>query len=164
MTAFVVDTNVAIVANGCAAQVDELCQLTCVRTLKSLVAEGVVAIDDGMLILNEYKRRLNFSGKPGVGDAFFKHVFDNQCQSDRVRRVRVTPSANDRRCFEELPENSFDPEDRKFLAVAVAENAVVLNAADRHWSQHTALMAQLSVDVCQLCPQHLPTPTGRTQP
>lgn len=164
MTAFVVDTNVAIVANGCAAQVDQLCQLTCVRKLKSLVAEGVVAIDDGMLILNEYIRCLNLSGKPGVGDAFFKHVFDNQCQSDRVRRVRVTPSADDRRGFEELPENSFDPEDRKFLAVAVAANAVVLNAADRHWSQHTALMSRLGVDVRQLCPQHVSERTGRTRP
>ena len=151
---FVVDTNVAIVANGRETEVDARCQLTCVERLKALASQEVVAIDDGGSILEEYKRRLNFSGMPGVGDAFLKHVFNYQYQDHRVRRVVVTPSENDRRGFEELPENAFDPSDRKFLAVAVVANAVVLNATDSDWAEHKTLMDSLGVEVTQLCPRY----------
>ena len=151
---FVVDTNVAIVANGRETHADARCQLTCVARLKSLAAGEVVTIDDRGLILEEYRRWLNPSGMPGVGDVFLKHVFNNQYGDDRVRRVPVTPSEDDRRGFEELPENAFDRSDRKFLAVAVAGKAVVLNATDSDWYEHDALMDSLEVEVTQLCRQH----------
>ncbi len=151
---FVVDTNVAIVANGRETKVDARCQLTCVERLKGLTSQEVVAIDDRGSILEEYKRRLNFSGQPGVGDAFLKHVFNYQHQEDRVRRVMVRPSENDRRGFEELPDNAFDPSDRKFLAVAVVAKAVVLNATDSDWVEHKTLMDSLGVEVTQLCPRY----------
>ena len=154
MTAFVVDTNVAIVANGRETDTDAQCQLICVEKLKSVAAGEVVAIDDGDSILEEYSRHLRFSGMPGVGDAFFKHVFDCQYQDGRVRRVSVTPSQDDRRGFQELPENRFDPSDRKFLAVAVVAKAVVLNATDSDWGEQEALMEKLGVEVSQLCPQY----------
>ena len=154
MTPFVVDTNVAIVANGRAAHADDRCLLACVERLRSLIAEEVIAIDDRSLILDEYRGRLDFSGGPGVGDAFFRHVFDNQYRDDRVRRVTVTPSQNDQLGFEELPDNAFDPSDRKFLAVAVVAKAVVLNATDSDWDECAALVDKLRVEVRQLCPQH----------
>ena len=75
MTPFVVDTNVAIAANGRGTHADFRCQLTCVERLKSVAAGEVVAIDDRDSILGECTKHLNFSGMPGVGDAFFKHVF-----------------------------------------------------------------------------------------
>ena len=164
MTAFVVDTNVAIAANGRATHADRPCQSTCVQQLRSLVEEDVVAIDDRGLILDEYRRHLRFSGAPGVGDAFFRYVFNNQYQSDRVRRVPVTPSADDRQGFVGLPDNSFDRWDRKFLAVAVAAHAVVLNATDSDWGEQAALMDRLGVEVRQLCPQHVSERTRRTRP
>ena len=154
MTPFVVDTNVAIVANGRGTHADFRCQLACVERLKSIAAGEVVAIDDMDFILEEYKKHLRFSGMPGVGDAFFKHVFDCRFQEGRVRRVAVTPSEDDRRGVEELPENTFDRSDRKFLAVAVVAKAVVLNATDSDWAEHEALMNRLGVRVRQLCPQH----------
>ena len=154
MTAFVVDTNVAIVANGRETDADAQCQLACVEKLKFVAAGEVVAIDDGNSILKEYTRHLRFSGMPGVGDAFFKHVFDCQYQDDRVRRVAVTPSEDERRGFQELPENGFDPSDRKFLAVAVVAKAVVLNATDSDWGEQEGLMERLGVEVSQLCPRY----------
>ena len=63
-------------------------------------------------------------------------------------------SDDDRKGFEELPENTFDRSDRK--AVAVAAEAVVLNATDSDWSEHKALMEELGVIVEELCPQHIP--------
>lgn len=154
MTPSVVDTNVATVANGRGSHADLRCQLTCLERLKSVAAGEVVTIDDENSTLAEYKRHLSFSGMPGVGDAFFKHVFDSRFQEDRVRRVAVTPSDDDRRGFEELPENTFHRSDRKFLAVAVVAKAVVLNATDSDWDEHEALMNKLGVKVRQLCPQH----------
>ena len=154
MSAFVVDTNVAIAANGRETHADERCQLACIEELERVVGEGVVAVDETGSILSEYRGYLDHSGQPGTGDAFYKHVFDHQYQDRRVRRVRVTPSDNDRKGFEELPENSFDRSDRVFLAVAVVGNAVVLNAMDSDWDEHAGLMDELGVRVNQLCPQH----------
>ena len=154
--AFVVDTNVAVVANGREDEtnVDANCRLTCMERLRALTHGDVVAIDDQGLILREYGNRLSFSGMPGVGDAFFKHVFNHQYQNEHVQRVAVTPCDDDSRGFEELPENAFDRSDRKFLAVAVVAGACVLNATDSDWREHQALMDQLGVEVRELCPQY----------
>ena len=161
MTTFVVDTNVAIVANGRETHADEQCQLDCVQKLVSLVEQEIVAIDDRGLVLDEYGNHLNYSGMPGVGDVFFKHVLDNQCQDRHVHRAPITPSEDDRRGFKELPENTFDHSDRKFLAVAVVAEAVVLNATDSDWDEKAALMEELCVKVDQLCPQHASRRTRR---
>ena len=154
MTPFVVDTNVAIAANGGGAHVDESCRLICVQRLRSVVQGEVVAIDEKGSILEEYARHLCYSGSPGMGDAFLKHVFDHQYRNERVQRVSITPSDNHQRGFEELPENTLDPSDRKFLAVAVVAKAVVLNATDSDWGEHRAFTESLGVEVSQLCPQH----------
>lgn len=155
MTAKVVDTNVAIVANGGDTHADVQCQLKCVRKIRFLVKEGIVAIDDKNLIIDEYRRHLDSSGEPGVGDSFLKHVFDNQYVGGRVQRVAVTPIDDERRGFTELPDNDFDPSDRKFLAVAVVAEATVLNAVDSDWQEQEALMKGLGVIVEELCPQHV---------
>ncbi len=153
MKVFVVDTNVAIVANGRSRNTASCsCRLTCVEMLDDLVKRGTVAIDEGGQILQEYRRHLSWAGAPGVGDMFFKHLWDNQGIWNRVNRVQVTPSCDDRRGFKELPPNTFDPSDRKFLAVAVVANAVVLNATDSDWEEHAPLMEELGVVVNQLCP------------
>ena len=154
MTTFVVDSNVAIVANGRGTHGDEQCQLACVEKLESVVQREVVAIDDARAILREYAKYLCTSGMLGTGDTFFKHVLNHLYRTDRVQMVLVTPSEDPARGFEELPANTFDPSDRKFLAVAVAASAVVLNATDSDWDEHEALMDRLGVQVDQLCPQH----------
>ena len=154
MNTFVVDTNVAISANGRETHADEQCQLECVRTLRAMVAGEVIAIDDRGSILHEYARNLRWSGQPGTGDVFFKHVVNCQGDPTRVRRVPLNPSEDDQRGFDELPPNTFDPSDRKFLAVAVVARAVVLNATDSDWAEQRALTDGLGVEVRQLCPQH----------
>ena len=154
MTAFVVDTNVVIVANGRRTDADLQCQLACIDRLNDLVAGQSVAIDDQGCIVKEYADHANWEGGPGVGDKFFKYVVDNQYMDNRVHRVSITPSKNEDRGFDELPPNSFDRSDRKFLAVAVVEKAIVLNATDSDWRIHADLMARLAVEVQQLCPEY----------
>ena len=154
MKPYVVDTNVAIAANGRSTHADLQCQLVCVVKLEDVCVRRIVAVDDGDLIFDEYKERLHFAGAPGVGDKFFKHVFDHRYDKNRVRRVLITPSSDDRRGFKELPENDLDKSDRKFLATALVAGAAILNATDSDWSEQEALTKQLEVTVRQLCPQH----------
>ncbi len=154
MSEFVVDTNVAVVANGKNTHADKQCRLKCIRKLNAIVDQDVIVIDDAGLILNEYKGYLSFSGSPGVGDKFFKHIVDNQWQK-KVRRVTLTESSDPARGFEVLPCNTFDRSDRKFLAVAVVSGATVLNATDSDWADNTTLMSKVGVSVEELCPQHI---------
>ena len=154
MTSFVVDTNVPIVANGCAPQADGQCRSNCVGKLGFLMKHGTIAIDDKGAILKEYVNNFSRSGGRSVGDQFFIHVINKQYDETRVKRIAVTPIDDERRSFEELPENTFDRSDRKFLAVAVSAEAVVLNATDSDWGEQKKLMDALGVEVEQLCPQH----------
>ena len=155
MRVFVVDTNVLIAANGRRTHADLQCQLACVRRLKSLInhKQEAVAIDDKDRILDEYRRHMKFGGGP-MGDEFFMHVHNNLHNDSQVLVVPVTPSENDSRGFEELPDNTFDRSDRKFLAVAVVAKAAVLNATDSDWGEQAILMNDLGIEVDQLCPQH----------
>ena len=154
MTPYVVDTNVAIAANGRNTHPDPKCQLACVKKLLDVCSRQVVVLDDRNLIFDEYKRHLNFKGAPGVGDMFFKHVYNHLYSETRVRRVRITLCDDDRRGFEELPENSLDKSDRKFLATALVASASILNAKDSDWGEQEALTERLGVPVHQLCPQY----------
>ena len=155
MSAYVVDTNVAIVANGKNTHADEKCQLRCIEVLEDICARRVVVVDNGGRIFDEYcGRRLSFSGVPGVGDKFFKHVFDHMYDGRRVQRVSITSCSDHKRGFKELPENDLDPSDRKFLAAALVGCATILNATDSDWSEQDALTERLEVAVCQLCPQY----------
>lgn len=154
MTAFVVDTNVPIVANGCAPQTDNRCRSSCVEKLRYLMEQGTVAIDDKDAVLKEYLNNFSRSAGRSVGNQFFIHIINNQYVQTRVQRAVVTPIDDERRGFEELPENTFDRSDRKFLAVAVSADAVVLNATDSDWGEQKELMDTLGVEIEQLCPQH----------
>ena len=154
MTSFVVDTNVAIAANGRNTHADLECQLECIKKLENICRQQVIVVDDSNLIFDEYKGRLNFSGAPGMGDTFFKHLFDHGYDKTRVCRVSITPCSDDRLGFKELPENDLDKSDRKFLAAALVAQATILNATDSDWSEEEALTKSLGVTVQQLCPQH----------
>ena len=150
----VTDTNVLIAANGRNTHANSHCQLACIRAIEEIRAKGVAILDRSGLILSEYVDHCSHSGQPGVGDGFFKYLFDNQYAEDRVRLVNITKVDDPGRSFAQLPANTLDMSDRKFLAVAVVAQAVILNATDSDWAEQKALVEQLSVTVRQLCPQH----------
>lgn len=157
----VVDTNVPVAANGRGTHADEPCQEACIKAILNVRSDGTVVVDDLDLIFEEYEKYLEWRGEPGVGDAFFKHIH-NHMHSDpgRVLRIPITPVNDDKRGFDNLPKNNLDHGDRKFLAVAVAAKAPILNATDSDWRQQSRLLRSLSVQVKQLCPQHA---QGRTK-
>jgi predicted nucleic acid-binding protein len=151
----VIETNVAISANGKNTHASLECQLACIVTLSDIVAnKEIIAIDELGLILEEYARHLNYSGQPEVGDEFFKYLNDHQYYAQRVSRVEITPNNIQERGFDELPANKMDPSDRKFLAVAVVSQAVIINALDSDWHENIKEINKMGVKVTQLCPDH----------
>jgi hypothetical protein len=161
MTAFVVDVNVAIVANGKSPQADLDCQSACVDALLGVAETGRIVLDDGRRILSEYQRHLSPSGQPGLGDAFMQWVWENQAVAERCELVPLTPRGAGADEFAEFPDDpelrTFHRDDRKYVAVALAsqENPEVLNAVDVDWWQHKDTLARNGVRIRFLCPQHM---------
>jgi hypothetical protein len=160
MSAFVVDTNVPVVANGRAEQASPRCVLACVGALEKVHDGGVVLLDDGLRVLQEYMDNLSMSGQPGVGDFFMKWVWENQAVPDHCMRVTITLRLDDPDDFEEFPYDpdlaAFDRSDRKFVALALASSLrpTVLNAVDSDWWNYGPALARHGVLVDNLCPDH----------
>jgi len=161
MSAAVVDTNVLIVANGKNTHATGECQLACIRRLRVLREHGIVVLDEQDLIFDEYKNQhLKFSGQPGVGDAFFRHLHEKKHDAAKVELVTLTPIGNGNAQFREFPANRrlarFDRSDRKFVAAAKASvnNPKILNATDSDWEEFQTALQANGVIVDQLCPEH----------
>ena len=152
----VIDTNVAVVANGKHDAASNNCFSACIDALLA-ARNDIVLIDDNFLILEEYKNNLSFSGQPGMGDAFFKWLWSNQANTVYCKQVSVTPADCIDRVFEEFPNDvdlkGFDRSDRKFVAVAIASGDVprILNAADTDWWIFREPLARHGVQVQFLC-------------
>jgi len=161
--AFVVDVNVAIVANGQAPQADLKCRSACVDALVDIQNRGLLVLDDRRLILAEYQRYLSPSGQPGLGDAFMQWVWENQAVEARCEQVPITPSASG---FDEFPTDpnlaTFDPSDKKYVAVALRSQRrpTVMNAVDPDWWEHQDALIRNGVKLRFLCPQHMEQPEG----
>lgn len=159
MSAAVVDTNVAIVANGRAPQAGDGCVAACIEALLEMRERRRILLDEAGEILDEYLRYLSFSGQPGPGDAFFKWLWSNQANPEHCRQVPITPAAEAGRGFEEFPDDpdlaGFDRADRKFVAVAIAcgEPAPIWNASDTDWWSCREVLRRHGVEVRFLCPE-----------
>jgi len=151
----VVDTNVAMAANGRNTHASLTCQYACTEFLEGLVSlrkRTRIVLDEQGLIFAEYRNRLHFKGQPGVGDMFFKYLHDHMYLGKKIQLVPITPIADETRGFNELPSNSVDKSDRKFLATALVAGAAVVNALDGGWHKQTDFVTELGVNVRQLCP------------
>ena len=159
MAAVVVDTNVASVASELSEQAAPECVLACVDALLRIQDEGGLLLDNLGDVLLEYTDALGYAGKPGVGRAFVKWVFDHESDERLIRRIRLTPRTDGGwRRYEEFPADQslrrFHGDDQKFAAIAIAsgENPDVLNAVDSDWWKHRAALQTHGVRVQFLCP------------
>jgi hypothetical protein len=158
MRSVVIDTNVPIVANGRNTHASVMCRLACVEFLLEVVEEGRVALDTEGRVFDQYRRYLNFSGEPGVGDAFFKHVFDNMYVEARVERIALHRVADECRQFEEFPADpdlaQFDRSDVVLVALALAVRPrprPIVNATDGGWQRFHEALRRHGVRVVELC-------------
>lgn len=161
MNAFVVDVNVAIVANGRAPHADTICVSACVDALIHIHENGKIVLDDGMRILSEYMAHLSMAGQPGIGDAFMRWVWEHQAVDSRCERVTLTPNPDNPEGFLEFPADpalhGFDPSDRKYVVVALCsrEHPEVLNAVDTDWWHYRNALERNGVRLRFLCPQQM---------
>lgn len=158
-SAYVVDTNVAIVASGRSDHASPGCVIAAIDGLRRVRSGGKAVIDERNRILTEYFRRLSRSGQPGVGEAFVKWVSDNQGNPELCERVEIHPRSNPRgEDYVEFPDTQalagFDHDDRKFVAVALASqlSPSILNAVDSDWWDYRLPLRKHGVEIEFLCP------------
>jgi hypothetical protein len=159
----VIDTNVLIAANGrdC-PQVTPVCQMNTASYLRGIIENGTVILDNRWLILNEYKKKVNPSGQPGIGDVFLKWVLTNRGNPQRCEFVTIHP--RDENNFAEFPIDpdleKFDKSDRKFVAVALVhpEHPPVINAVDTDWRDFYEPLKKHGLTLQFLCPDVVSPP------
>jgi len=157
----VVDTNVPVAANRRAPQASMQCVLNCIRRLKELIRGGRLALDDRWLILRECQAHLRSEGQPGVGDAFLRWTLTNLRNPERCVAVPIVPRSGDPENFQSFPDDErlsrFDPQDRKFVAVALAhpQRPPVLEALDSRWWLLRSVLEEHGVNVQFLCPDDI---------
>jgi hypothetical protein len=152
----VVDTNVPIVANGRtdgdrSGIPSTACRLASIDFLDSLLKSGRVLLDLSGEIQAEYGRHLKPAGQPGVGDRFYQAVLNSAPQ--RVERINLPKAADG--TFADYPVDvelaTFDPSDRKFVALSRRAKAPVAVATDSDWVESKAALARNGVKIAFLC-------------
>lgn len=157
----VVDTNVLVAANKKHGE-SYICATSCARALLAIKKIGVIVIDDADFILAEYRRNCSMSGQPGVGDSFIRWIHDNLGKRDLTETVAITPKGEGGADgYDEFPEHNglrtFDPSDRKFVAVANAHEAKppILQALDSKWWGWKDALLACGITVEFLCPDEI---------
>ena len=163
----IVDTNVAVVANGQSPQASSSCVDTCINRLEGIVrGEEKLVLDNGWIILGEYLRNLRSTGEPGAGDSFLRWILMNK--DDRCDLVPIKPLDGSENEFEEFPNDpaleGFDPDDRKFIAVACAhpEKPPILQAVDSQWLDFRDALRENGVTVAFICEDDIQRLRGET--
>jgi len=155
----VVDTNVILVANRQHPDVSRDCVAACALALQQIMAKGRIALDADFEILREYLNKTQPKTANRAGDAFVKWVLQNRANTQRCDQVAISP--HPQRGYHSFPDDrrlkSFDPPDRKFVAVAAAhpKQPPVLQAADSKWLGWAPALRDHGVEVEFLCPRDI---------
>ena len=160
-TRCVVDTNVAVTANGGNPATSVDCAASSAKALREVMATGHVFIDDGGRMMTEYRANLKLNGQRGPGHVFFVWLLTHEWGGIRVTRVPLTPKYDDQYDFEELPKPPdgvrYDPSDRKWLAVAAAhdEHPPILQSFDSKWWGWREALGNAGISIYFLCAEEI---------
>ena len=168
MDAVIVDTNVIVIANDTDDKRED-CRDCCQDRLQEIISHREkVVIDDRWRILGEYENNTNPNSRKGIGDLFVKRLLQNLRNPEICKMVPITPLAGNGTDFEEYPADTaltnFDPDDRKFIAVALAhkrdteQTPTILLAIDRGWLQFIDALASHEVSVDLICEEDMQSP------
>lgn len=127
------------------------CREAAVRFLRRIHDERErVVLDAAGEMLAEYSRRLDPSGQPGVGDRFYREILRDWRPCTRVDLPKRSDGA-----YVDLPQAvvdaGFDPDDRKFAALAKREGVPVANAVDSDWLNGHGLLVANGIRVAFVC-------------
>jgi len=168
MAELIIDTNVLLVAKG-----DSTMSWNCVEACTNLLDQvfdhqHIVVIDDNYILLEEYENNcLNPYYPPNYANRFLRWLWTNQSNPSVVKQVTITPTGH--KDFEEFPESlrkeGFDLSDRKFVAVAAANNfnARIVQAADSKWIGWHSSLVNEGVSIFLPCEKELRAIHARKQ-
>ncbi len=166
MDAVIVDTNVIVIANDADDDDRGDCRERCQDRLMQIRSDGEkVVVDDERRILEEYERNADPNTKKGIGDLFVKRLLQNLGNPDICPVVHITSLDENETDFEEFPTDDalsdFDPDDRKFIAVAIAyedvyeQKAALLQAADSQWYGLREALAENGLIIEFICEDYI---------
>ena len=166
MYAVIMDTNVIVVANDADNDDRQDCRERCQDRLQQILDQDEkVVIDNERRILEEYERNVDPNTQKGIGTIFVKTLLQNLGNSKICTTVHITPSAGNGTDFEKFPNDptlsDFDPDDRKFIAVAVAyesihqQKATLLQAVDSQWYELREALAKNGLEVEFICEAYI---------
>lgn len=164
---FLIDTNVAVAANG-KSDAGPACRDAAGQWLVQLQQHEILVLDDAFLILNEYDRNLHSAGQPGPGDAFYLWALRNR--SNPRHCVQVALELAEDGSFAAFPSvealAKFDRDDRKFVAAALTHpaNPPVVVATDKDWHHDYAALIQYGVRMEFICPAEMTRPRQAPSP
>lgn len=146
---YVIDTNVAILANKGNESVAADIQF-CTDILRKIIGYDGIVIDSDGAIFEEYRKHLSLKGAPGLGDKFIKWLFDFQYSSPNIIRQEITETESG---YSEFPVDqklvNFDKSDMKFVAVANARqpHPVLVEATDSKWWKWAIALKKHNIQV-----------------
>lgn len=148
----VVDTNVAVVANGRNTNVSLACRSAAGEFLNRLIAQGRVILDLAGEIQTEYERHRDPKRSLGVGDRFFMMILNSAPR--RVERIQLSKDHATGE-YQDFPSDpllsTFHRKDRKFAALARKCGVPVANAVDPGWLDHFAALKANGILVDFVC-------------
>lgn len=159
MDEIIVDTNVPLTADG--GYLSVTCQGHCAEFIEAVIrGKLTVVIDDQWHLIREYQNKMPGSTQGSFSRLFWKYVVTNMADSNKVKQVSITAIGDDD--FEEFPQSlrdeiDFDVSDRKFVAVAVANDgkAPIAQAADSKWIGWETALKEVGVNILFLCKDEL---------
>jgi hypothetical protein len=157
---YIVDTNIFIAANGKADQLAENDANKCRLFVGSLFSDTTISLDLQGEIFNEYFNHMNWSGQPGIGDAFVKYLWDRQYNKTICEKVDIKKDKNG--IYKQLRDKKdlllFDPNDHKFIAVYLGSknSAVICNACDSDWENNKLLLSKYQINVYEILQRDFP--------
>ena len=149
----IIDTNVAVVANGQNKDVQQSCIDACILFLTTARTDKIILLDEGDEIREEYARALVDARPHQLGMQFLVHILRNQFDTKFVKNIQLLKNADGE--FYDFPEtpslDKFDRSDRKFAALARKTKTAVTNATDSDWVDHHTALKKEGIDVNFLC-------------
>ena len=165
MDAVIVDTNVIVIANDTDDKRAD-CRDLCQDRLQQIFDQcEKVVIDNERQILEEYEDNANPNARKGIGDIFVKTLLQNLKNPEICTMVHITSLSGNGADFEEFPNDpalsGFDPDDRKFIAVAHVyesihqQKATLLQAADSQWYGFREAFVRNGLEVEFICEEYI---------
>jgi hypothetical protein len=159
MAEYIIDTNVPIIAQGDSDYTED-CQERCAHFMESIKYEThIVVIDSDYDLLVEYEKNATRYKQDSYLREFVKWLHRHKDNSSKVKKVNI--SQDSEKGYIEVPQNlhalNFDWSDRKFIAVAIANDKIapIIEAGDSKWIGWESALNNEGISVDFLCKKEL---------